>query len=414
MAFKWFNPKTHKLTKISPDRLIAIPKEKVTDSFVLKLKEKALAGDPLVPSFTNIKNQNGKKIDGLVEQKDNLSLYEDAYRLNGMVHTSIDLTANFVINSNPHVQAETPELQAQFQSVCDSNSIKTKLLNTTKNMLVAGNAFWEVLPAGDSYTIKVIEPKTMRVIRDKAGTVTGYAQVFGQNVVTTFTTEEVIHFKWGDYGMDAYGNSDIKPITSALANMLETLNDIKRIMHYSAPIIHLKVGTDEAPATSSMVSNLKSELEDRDVGSQFITDHYVTTSIISPASAIGNLEGLVYIIQDQVLVGLQVPQVYLPGGRKKESSSSSRIEKEGFERRIKTIQLVISEGIMKLFGLIARKRGSKTVPKLVWDEPDNEDAWMKAKTLRMLKGKGDGDSIITTDEARDELNLGPNDELGSV
>lgn len=90
------------------------------------------------------------------------------------------------------------------------------LSNTVRDLGITGNAYWEIVKneAGTKIVaLARIDPRMMRIISDKHGTILKYIQTGQQGESVTFEANEIIHYKLDvDPDNEVFGFSPMEPI----------------------------------------------------------------------------------------------------------------------------------------------------------------------------------------------------------
>jgi hypothetical protein len=108
-----------------------------------------------------------------------------------------------------------------------------------------------------------VDPATMQIKRDKAGTIKNYQQQVG-NDKKSFKPEDVVHFYIDKKGGAAFGTPRLEPVLEDV-KMLRKLEGLvlKLAYRYAAPIYQMKVGIPQAGmmATDQEVKDAQKEIE---------------------------------------------------------------------------------------------------------------------------------------------------------
>lgn len=312
------------------------------------------------------------------------NLYENAYRKIGIVANAFDNTANFAIQSGYELEGSEAD-KKRVKKWIEENNLNLIVLNIMKQMQIYGNAYLEI---SDS-TPKILPVKNMYVVVRKGsqndGEIIGYRQKIKLgNQTIAFKPNEVIHFKWREIGSEFYGFSDVEPNIGTLTALLNFQEDIGEIMHnYAHPIIHYKLGTPEMPATTEQIDEFKALRDELETGEDLITSQNVEHDIILANLKLIQIDGLIKHMENQLIAGLQVPEIFVRGGQSSNKATAS-VEIQAFDRRVKAIRNIVGE---KLHDEIFVPHLGADV-KISWNEMSVESEEIKSTMMMNLVNSG--------------------------
>ena len=319
----------------------------------------------------------------------NFKLYKDVYEKVGLIKNCIDNTADFALQSGYELEGPESGKKRVEKFVKDTN-FDIILHNILKQMQIYGNCFLEISREtvfdGDKWSLKILPVEQMRVVVFKGegrdGQIKGYRQMPLQGSrPIDFTTEEVVHFKWNTATSPFYGVSDIKAITGTLTSYLNFQEDIGEIIHrYAAPIIHWTLGTEDAPANAGDISDFKSLLNDRDVGQDLITSSNVEADPIVNNLKMVQPDGMIKLLQDELIAGLRVPEVFIRGGVTSNKAVAD-VEMAAFDRKVKAIRNQTGEMVADF---IFKKVAPTSEVTISWNEMSVESEHTKAEQFMWL------------------------------
>jgi len=244
--------------------------------------------------------------------------------------------------------------------------------------------------------LRLLSPKTMIVNIDDNGEVIGYTQVIGNKKIE-FKVDEIAHFKWNVLDDDIYGTSAIKPVVEAIRIKLEMEKDLKLISHrYAAPQVHYILGNKDEPASDDDVDDFEKDLQEIHPEMDLVTDHTVSTEVIRPLERDIGVETFLEHIEQQVIAGLQVPEVIL-GRAKGSTEATANVTLAAFDRRIKSIQEQERRMIESIYDMIV----GKNKVQLHFGELEKEDEDLVVNRLLRLKAAG----IVTAEYVAKELGI---------
>lgn len=346
------------------------------------------------------------------ESKDEEQWYKfrRAYLKIPIVAAAIDITTDNAIQT-VHVSGDNDSYVEEIKALTDKFNFSEFLYNIGKQMLIYGNSFVEIVSSEEGIVdLKILDPITIYVNRDKSGNFSegqedAYLQYLPNkpNEPIKFAYNEIVHFKHNPIGETAYGNSVLTPLLEVLQIKLEIESNLNTILdRYAAPLIHVKVGTDEMPGQQSEIDSLSADMEDIYADTEFVTDHRVSMDPVGVKQVAMDLKPPLEYVENQVISGLETPLVFL--GRGNVDRAAAETQLDVFDRRTKVFQREIKRTVeMCLFkrhlGLLHGLVEDKEVPKLEWGEPEQRQGREEIRLIIDLKNAG----IITAQKANDLL-----------
>ena len=312
----------------------------IENSFLRTLNESR----GIITSVENKVNFNDNENEYTVPHTDNQwRLYRTIYENIGVVSNAVDNTANFAIQSGYELEGSEQD-KKKVQEWIDKNNFNSILLNTMKQMQIFGNAYLEI-----SDKPKLLPVESMYVLVRKGdkndGDIIGYKQKTSFDKMVSFSIDEVVHFKWKELGCMFYGISDLKSSIGIMTKLLNLQEDVGEIMHnYAHPIIHYKLGTEDSPATQQQLSDfteLKNELK---AGQDLVTSANIAHEVISADLRMIQIDGLIKHMENQLIAGLQVPEIFVRGGQTSNKATAD-VELQAFDRKVKALRQIVGENV---------------------------------------------------------------------
>lgn len=127
---------------------------------------------------------------------------------------------------------------------------------------VYGNAFLEIITndKGTFINLKVLDPRSMKVIVNEAGRIKRYEQVnkIANNKVTQkFRPEDILHITHNKLVDQPLGISDIESLEPTLKAEEESFNDVRTVMHRQArPFIIFKIKSDDTSKVDALIDKI--------------------------------------------------------------------------------------------------------------------------------------------------------------
>jgi len=283
-----------------------------------------------------------------------------------------------------------------------------------KLMLIYGNGYVEVVKSrsGKIQDLKILNTEWMRVIRKSNGDVIGYLQkVAGKDAIIWGSTgnanrdallkklplKNISHFRYNVIGSEKYGTSMFHSSLPMISVKSGMESDLQKLMkRYISPLIHLKVGNDDLPASSGDIATVSSEVQDINSESEFVTSHLVEANVLGFDKKGVEITAPFTHVDTQIIAGGQVPSFLLGMGAGVDRAVAE-VGLRSFGRHIKSIQRSLKvqyeDQIIVKHGLGTNK------DKLVWNQADERDTDLEVEQVRGLVTDG----IITPQKANDLL-----------
>jgi len=259
------------------------------------------------------------------------------------VHDAIDTITDAVLQHGYEVQVEPKDLEETRKMVSDKLEefgLPHLLHQIVREYQVFGNAFLEKLRDNEGRIagLNAINPEYIRIKRDEHGRVEKYNQVIQGRLEVSFEPQDIVHFKRNPIGDDPFGISICKPLKTIMETKLQSEEDIGKIIHYyGAPIRHFKFGTADKVVAPEVVDDLRADIESMDPEDDIFTDGLVDIKVIGAERRTMAIEELMDRIENQVISGLEVPDVLLGRGRGA-TEATAKVQLRAFDRRVRSIQ----------------------------------------------------------------------------
>jgi len=320
--------------------------------------------------------------------KKNYDTYERIYKEVPLVQAAVNYTADLAVGVGYELLGEDEKKIQKVKEFLEGQEFHMIALRLARNMLIYGNGYIESVRAGSRLVeLKILHPKTiaLNLSDDGTGEVVGYNQKVGANSTIDFTTEEIAHFKMNVVGDALEGTSAIECVRTALSTKLQMEADLRLISHrYAAPQVHYKLGTSDEPATEAQIDEFESQLSEQNPEMDLITAHNIGAEVLRPLGTKIGVEEFLSHMENQVIAGLQVPEVALGRGRNI-TEATAKVQIGIFDRRVKSIQEVLTQQIN---ALIIDKLVTPGAVKIVFGEFSKEDEDVKVNRLLRLKAAG--------------------------
>jgi len=319
----------------------------------------------------------------------NYATYERIYKEVPLVQAAINYTSDLTVGVGYELISDDPREIKKVSEFLDSVNFHLLSHQIAKQLLVYGNSFVELVRVGDQIVdVKMLHPKTMEVVLSKDGTgeVVGYKQNVSVSASIDFAPNEIAHFYMNVVDDSAVGTSAIECIRGVLGVKLQMEQDLKLISHrYAAPQVHYKLGSSDEPATIEQIDDFENQLNDHNPEMDLITNYNISADVLRPLGSKIGVEEFLKHIEQQVVAGLQVPEVALGLGQNI-TEATAKVQVAIFDRRVKSIQEVLTAQInTKIIDQITRQPG---LVELEFGEFSKEDEDVKVNRLLRLKAAG--------------------------
>jgi hypothetical protein len=344
-------------------------------------------------------------------RSDKMNWFLEAYKSVPLVSAIINVQSDQVVQDF-YFEGSNKE---KIEKWADDVNLMDFFYRMTKNMLLFGNAYSEVVKKGDTITkLKVLNPIWIDVYRNPQGKVTGYSQIINNEKLilwgSTGNTEQdakfkkrvrvmdhIVHFKYNCIGSEKYGLSALESLKESIMSKVNMEADVGKILNkYVAPLIWAKVGTDEFPAQEAVVTETAETIRDLSAESEIATSHLVDLSVLGFDSKGMDIKTPLSHVEQQIISGGQVPPILL-GRMEGSTDKGADVQLRNFGRHIKSIQRELK---ISFEDEILVKQGlGNPDDKLVWTKAEEKEWETDTDILRGLVTDG----ILTAQKANDLL-----------
>jgi hypothetical protein len=314
-------------------------------------------------------------------------LYDLVYQRSSLVFNAINNTADFAIQAGFDFDSSA-DAKKKIMKWMKETDFKTRIM---KNIFiglqkdgivpldVSNIKFPKILPARTMY-IKVIKGG------NDDGKPIGYRQVIPNQYdkPIDFSLEEIVWFVNNDAINPFYGMSEIKPVLGALTRYANWQEDLGVILHYfSAPYIHWLLGTENFPANATQIADFEGLLAGRKTGEDIVTSSAVKHEVIQASQGMMQMDGLVKGLQDEIIAGLRIPEIFVRGGVTANKAVGD-VEMQAFDRKVHALQEIVSSVLEKY---LFPKLTTGDV-EMVWNEFSAEGELVRAQRLKAMREAG--------------------------
>ena len=299
------------------------------------------------------------------EPEYDLSEIELGYNTDAYIRQGVDKYVDQIFKEGYEVYGKNEEavgyIKARLAAIAKATGIPTQILLTelAEDVVKYANSFVvkvrsndpNVLP--DGYSISGIDGKepiagyfivnatTIKVKRDKNGTITSYQQETDDSTETvTFNPEDIIHFYYKRVQGNAFGCPFLYPVLDDVRALRQAEEDVLHMMFRNIhPFKHVIVGTDELPGTPTEVEEVTDKLEGMDVEGGLVTTNRVAIKPIASDQVI-NAEPYLQYLEKRVFSGMGMSELLFGRGNTANRSTGDNMTSQMTDR-IKAIQKII-------------------------------------------------------------------------
>lgn len=184
-----------------------------------------------------------------------------------------------------------------------------------------------------------VNATTMKLKRDKVGTVSGYEQEIDSTTVK-FKTQDMIHFYYKREKGNAFGTPFLWPVLDDVRALRQAEENVLRMMFRNIhPFNHVQVGTDAVPGTKTEIDDTQEAINSMDVQGGIVTTNRVNIKAIASDQVIDAQPYLAYL-ESRIFSGMGVPAIMFGRGDTANRSTGDNMTSE-MSDRIKAIQRTI-------------------------------------------------------------------------
>lgn len=314
-------------------------------------------------------------------------LYMLCYERSSLVFNAVNNTADFCIQAGFDFDGSS-DAKTKILDWIDKVNFELIMRNILIQLQVYGNSYLDI---SDINFPKLLPVKTMFVRVQKGGEndgkVIGYSQIIDAgNKVIEFDKEQIIHFKINDACNPFYGMSEIKPVLGSLTRYMNWTDDLGQILHrFASPYIHWQVGTDDFPGTKAQVDDYAEEVQTRLPGEDIVTSSAIAHEVIQATQGMIQVDNLVKNLQDEIIAGLRIPEIFARGGTNSNKATSDN-EMQAFDRKCKALIFVLKSYCEDLLFPKITNRASNI--EMIWNEFSAEGELMRAQRLKFMVDSG--------------------------
>lgn len=188
----------------------------------------------------------------------------------------------------------------------------------------------------------LLNPTTMRVRRDKNGTIKGWQQETEDSDTTVkFKAEDIEHIYYKRERGNAFGTPFLLPVLNDVRSLRETEDTVLKMVYKNVyPFLHASVGDSESSGSPKEIEDAKSELDDMDPDGGVVTSSRVNITAVDTSKVI-NAEPYLRYMEERVFSGMGIPGILFGRGGTANRSTGDNMSNE-MGGRSKAFQKVIA------------------------------------------------------------------------
>jgi len=288
------------------------------------------------------------------------------------------------------VKVEDEKGQALIDSFIKDTNFQVFLRNWVKTGLIDGNSFAEI--DLDNAQIRVLDSKTMYIVRDDKGNIKGFNQYTGDllklgqgnNKPLPFKLDRIAHLPLNVISDSAYGFGIVYPNSKAIELRIQNqLNQHKLVDRKAGNPYHVKIGLPGQSAKKENIDDFNSKLEYLNTRTEWVTDGNVDIKGIDFGDLGKGFEKTNEMDLDDLIFGFQVPHVLM--GVSNVNEGIAKVQLQTFQKRIKSFQQDIEKVLEeKIFRPYLLNNGLDKSVEVIWELPGEEQTNQKIDRLNKV------------------------------
>lgn len=226
-----------------------------------------------------------------------------------------------------------------------SNSITVKSRTNDPNAFPPGMTLTGVNGKDPVAGYFSLNPTTMKVQRDKNGTITGWQQETDESGETVnFNAEDVVHIYYKREKGNAFGTPFLLPVINDIRSLRETEDNVLKMLYKNIyPFLHAKVGTSDKTGTTAEVESAQEALEGMEIDGGLVTSNIIDIVAVDTNKVI-DAEPYLRYMEDRVFSGMGIPAIMFGRGETANRNTGDNMTGEMADR-VKAFQKVIETNI---------------------------------------------------------------------
>jgi hypothetical protein len=357
-----------------------------------------------------------------------MAICRKAYFYNAYVNSAVNTRANFMTGGILRVVSDDAREQKLLQDLVDSNGMNRVVSKIGNDLIATGNFYAERIYSGGKivYYDYVPHPERMYINLDEKGLVSDYFQEVPETWNGKFKSikyygdrrksikgiplekAKIFHIKMGVAEIPVYGRGPVASVVNDIEIMLEIERAIAIISRYKAiPKKIIQLERDNSPESvkaAQIYANMLSQMSD--VENPIMPEKFKIDDLSYSGRDI-SFQPFMDYLKRKITVAL-APSFIMHG--EETNYAVSRDQKEAFILQVQGERQELSYQLTKEIKRIIEVNGLN-VKNEFWVEFGDFDLGQTEEKIRMAT-ESFTKNIITLNEAREMLDLGPDKELG--
>jgi hypothetical protein len=386
-------------------------------NFILKLAV-PIKDELVAKSLAKVRKTDGKDKERPERDSD---LYWSIYKTDPLAGAGIDYTIDFVVGAGFTVKLYdddgNEQIIPEFQKIIRQSEPRRIIGEFLKDGLVEGDGYLYLMSSANDKDyiagFDVIPARQVTIIRDEFNNIYEYIQELGESESSypRFEPGRVAHYRNRPISGEAFGRSDIEPITEASEILRDMMIDLSNFISTKAyPPILWKLGSEDNPWGRELVEDWCSEREEIEPGDQIAVQGDVTYESVGVRGETLDVKPYLMFFASMVVSGLRIPAALtsIVGDMGQFTADS---QSNAYARRINDIRQQLSELLeVSLFDRILRANGWGQYHSVVtWNKHDDESERIAVNNIIQLVNS----KVLSREEARVSLNY-PQEVKGTL
>jgi len=296
------------------------------------------------PEFSLTDIQNGYNVDGYIRQ--GIDKYVDQIFKEGYeIYGKNEKTVEYILTRLTYMAEATGQPLDQFITEIAEDVVKYA------NAVVVKARMKDPAQIPQGMTVKgikglepvvgyfLLNPSTMKVKRDKNGTILGWQQDSGEKP-QSFKADDVVHFYYKRERGNAFGTPFLIPVLDDVRALRQAEENALRMLYRNIyPFYHIAVGEKDSPGQAHEVEEVMTSVNNMEVEGGLVTTSRVAVKAIA-ADQVVDAEPYLRYYEDRVFSGLGIPAIMFGRGGTANRSTGDSMSSE-MSDRIMAIQKTI-------------------------------------------------------------------------
>jgi hypothetical protein len=320
---------------------------------------------------------------------------EQLYWSDGIIFNAVNSWIELICSPGYSVVAENEEYRKYIEDFLKKIEWDIKLPLFVNHMCIYGNGYGEIVftRGGEVSDItKPLDPKAIdfqknpdgSVLFDKKGEPVGYVQKKYNQADIPIPADNMLHLKFYSLNSSELGIGIIEP-NYWVALGKRTLDEKIAQLEYrrASPLCHAQIGDENHEPSVEEIDKVSQEIKNINYKTDIVTPYWYKFNFIGANPTENSLGSVKYFV-DQEIAGLGLPKAFVLGTGESQNRAVLDLIVELTKKKVERVQNSISKMMeSKVFAKIAENKGWDEVPRLVWNEFNQES--LSNKIDRIVK-----------------------------